>query len=65
MWVSYDHFQVTMLSIPEAALHKNWSFLLWISSVNMNKSAGNFPEEILNGKLHFLCSADFLTTNGF
>ena len=43
------------------ALHKKWSFPLRISSVNMTKSTGNcglvtFTEEILNGKLHFLCS---------
>ena len=42
-------------------LHKKWSFPLRISSVNMTKL--HFPadlvtltEEILNGKLHFLCS---------
>ena len=38
------------------------NFLLRISSVNVITSAGNcglvtFTEEILNGKLHFLCSA--------
>ena len=37
------------------------SFPLRISSLNMTKSTGNcglgqFTEEILNGKLHFLCS---------
>ena len=31
--------------------YKKWSFLLRISSVNVTKSA-----EIINGKLHFLCS---------
>ena len=40
------------------SLHKNWSFSLRISSVNVTKSAGNcglvtFTEEILNEKLHF------------
>ena len=38
---------------------KKWSFPLRISSVNVTKSAGNWrnlTEEILNGKLHFLCS---------
>ena len=38
------------------ALHKKWSFPLMVSSVNVTKSAGNFTEEILNGKIHFLCS---------
>ena len=40
---------------------KSISFSLWISSVNVIKSAGNcelviFTEEIRNGKLHFLGS---------
>ena len=43
-------------------LHKKWSFPLRISSVNVTKSAQKtadlvtFTGEILNGKLHFLCS---------
>ena len=42
-------------------LHKKRSFPLRIFSVNATKSTGNanlvtFTEEILNGKLHFLCS---------
>ena len=42
---------------------KNESFPLRIYSVNVTKSARNcglvtFTEEILNGKLHFLCSED-------
>ena len=42
-------------------LHKNLSFPLRISSVNMTKSAVfcdlvTFTEEILNGKLHLLCN---------
>ena len=42
-------------------LHKNWSFALTISSVNVSKSAVSldlvtFTKEILNGKLHFSCS---------
>ena len=42
-------------------MNKNWSFPLRISSVNVTKSAVpadlvTFIEEILNGKLHFLCS---------
>ena len=44
-----------------SALHKKWSFSLKISSVNVTKSAVScsftFTEEILDGKLHFLCSA--------
>ena len=37
-------------------------FSLRISTINVTKPAGNwsqvtFPEEILNGKLHFLCNA--------
>ena len=45
------------------ALDKKWSFPLSISSENVTKSAGNcwfvtFTEEILNGKLHFLCSVE-------
>ena len=48
------------------SLHKKWSFLLSISSVNVTKYAGNcglvtFTEEILNGKLHFLCRGYLLT----
>ena len=43
------------------ALHKKWSFPLKISSVNVTQSAGNcgfghIIEEILNGRLHSLCS---------
>ena len=42
-------------------LHKNLSFPLRISSVNMTKSTVfcdlvTFTEEILNGKLHLLCN---------
>ena len=48
-------------------LHKKSSFSLRISPVNVTKSAGKsdlvtFTGEILNGKLHFLCS-DILTIN--
>ena len=40
---------------------EKWSFQLKISSVNVTKSPGNcgfghISEEMLNGKLHFLCS---------
>ena len=43
------------------ALHKKWSFLLRISSVNVTKSQGTadlltFTAEIINGKFQFLCS---------
>ena len=53
--------------ISDASLHKKWSFPLRISSVNVTKSAvscgfGPFTEEILNGKLHFLCSACNINT---
>ena len=42
-------------------LHKKWSFPFRISSVNVNNPQETadlvtFTEEILNGKLHFLCS---------
>ena len=44
------------------SLHKKWSFPLRISSVNVTKlefpaDLVIFTEEIVNGKLHFLCSA--------
>ena len=49
------------------ALHKKWSFPLRISSVNVTKSATTdlvtFTEEILNGKLHFLCVSNTYKTN--
>ena len=46
--------------------HKKWSFPLRISSVNVTKSAencgfGHINEEILNGKLHFVCSVCFIS----
>ena len=48
-------------------LHKKWSFLLRISSVNVTKSARDCknPEwkEILDGKLHFLCSDNTIYYN--
>ena len=45
----------------EETLYKKWSFPLRIFLLNVTKSAGNcglatFTEEILNRKLHFLCS---------
>ena len=36
--------------------HKKRSFPLRISSVNATAGLVTFTEEILNGKLHFLCS---------
>ena len=52
----------------DAALHKKWSFLLRISSVNVTKSAvscgfGHFYWEIFKGKLYFLCSEVFSRTS--
>ena len=38
---------------------KKKSFPLRISSVNVTKSAISFIKEILNEKLHFLCSVSF------
>ena len=48
--------------IMRTSLNKSESFPLRVSSVNVTKSAfsldlATFTEEILNGKLHFLCSA--------
>ena len=40
----------------QKSLHKKWSFPLRISLVNVTKIA----EEILNGKLHFLCRNIFI-----
>ena len=46
------------------SLRKKWSFPLRISSVNVTKSATanlvTFTEEILNGKLHFLCRVSLI-----
>ena len=44
------------------SLHKKWNFLLRISSVNVTKPADwkKFFEEILNGKLDFLCTVCFV-----
>ena len=36
---------------------KKWSFLLRISSINVTKAdLVTLPDEIFNGKFHFLCS---------
>ena len=46
-------------TLIKVTLHKKWSFSSRISLVNVKKSEDllkKFPEEILNGKLHFLCS---------
>ena len=47
-------------------LHKKWSFQLRISSINVSKSARTadlvtFTEEILIGKLQFLCSVEWIS----
>ena len=49
----------------QRSLHKNWSFPLRISSVNVlnpqfPEDLVTFTEEILNGRLHFLCSEYWL-----
>ena len=44
--------------VPDLSLRKKWSFPLRIFLVNVAKSAVSC-EEILNGKLHFLCSVYF------
>ena len=49
-------------------MHKKWSFPLGISSVNVTKPQKfadlvTFIEEILDGKLHFLCSVVWYITN--
>ena len=50
------HFHFLSLSLL-LTLDKKWSFLLRISSVNVTKSdLVTFIVEILNRKLHFLCS---------
>ena len=41
---------------------QKWSFTIRIFSVNVTKSA--FTEEILNEKLHFLCSVTVFTEGG-
>ena len=57
------HWELLSLrsKILTQTLHEKWSFPWKISSVNVTKSAVSwglvtFTEEILNGKLHFLCS---------
>ena len=46
------------------SLHKKWSFPLKISSVNVNRCTQTadlviFTEDVINRKLHFLCSASW------
>ena len=62
-------FETTMTSAKKnendtQTLYKKWSFPLRISSVNVNKSVISplvtFTEEILNRKLHSLCSENFI-----
>ena len=51
-----NHLQLPFLpSDLHHSLHKKWSFSLRISSANVADLI-TFTEEILNGKLHFLCS---------
>ena len=47
---------------PHSTKNKKWSFSLMISSLNVTKSGrncgfGHIEEILLNGNLHFLCSA--------
>ena len=44
------------------SLHKNWSFPLRISNPQFPTDLVTFAEEILNGKLHFLCSVCLFST---
>ena len=62
---------MTDSSISAFKLHKKWSFLLRVSSVNLYPNP-QFPadlvmfiEEILNGKLHFSCSVSQLIASIF
>ena len=53
-----------IVKLKAYALHKKWSFPLRISSVNVTKSQETadlvtFTEEILDGKVHFLCNYGF------
>ena len=60
--IEFEHNIIQNQFNSKLTLHKKWSFPWRISSVNVIKSAGNlvtFTDEILNGKLHFLCSAKY------
>ena len=55
------YFNLTGIGVYYFSLHKKWSFPLRISSVNVTNPQETadlvtFTEEILHGKLHFLCS---------
>ena len=58
--LTLHHCQLMMKCVQlinYVTLHKKWSFSLKISSVNVTNSTAScrFTEEVLNGKLHFLC----------
>ena len=52
----YEFKWLSDTEMPVPHCTKKWSFPLRISSVTVTKSAGNWGN--LNGKLHFLCSAE-------
>ena len=57
----YLNLDIVEIEEPDGTLHKKWNFPFRISSVNVTNSTvtcgiGHFPEEILYGKLHFLCN---------
>ena len=60
--IAYSHLlNAFVLIIKKHSLYRKWSFPLKISWINVTKSAGTadlvtLTEEILNRKLHFLCS---------
>ena len=79
-WKDMPVFQVLCLlyyyiNFKQVTLHKKSSFPLRISSINVTKSQFpadlvTFTEEILNGKLHFLCIVNkrvfvFITLENF
>ena len=55
-----DKFLTSLSKLVLEVLHKKWSFPLRVSSVYVTKSSVfylvTFTEEMLNGKLYFLCS---------
>ena len=60
-WVKGSTQDLYWLCIFIGTMHKKWSFLVRISPVNVTKLArnfgfGTFAKEILNRRLHFLCS---------
>ena len=54
--VSVVEFEVVYVSGEVISLNKKWSFPLRIFSVNVTADLVTYTEEILIGKLHFLCS---------